>query len=86
MFLDFFFKIILKFRLFNALCDSFGEEKAIEICLASNLKAPLTVRVNPIKTTREELIEKWRNVNKFPIKTTDYSPYGISFTSEKNVD
>ncbi|KAL4491385.1 hypothetical protein ABPG72_008041 [Tetrahymena utriculariae] len=71
-------------ELFDVLCDSFGEEKAIEICMAQNLRAPLTVRVNPIKISREELIQKWRDANKFAIKPTEFSPYGITFTTDKN--
>lgn len=53
--------------------------------MAQNLRGPLTVRVNPIKTSREELMTKWREANNFPIKQTEFSPYGITFTSEKNV-
>ena len=61
-----------------------------------NEKAPLTVRVNPLKVTRDEvllwrrnnnyqLFEKWRKKYKFEIKKTEYSPLGITFVGENKV-
>lgn len=46
--------------LFKAIVDSHGEERAHEICLACNVPAPTTVRVNTLKTTRDELLKKWQ--------------------------
>jgi 16S rRNA C967 or C1407 C5-methylase (RsmB/RsmF family) len=37
------------------MAQQFGEGKAFEYCKALNEKAPLTIRVNPLKTTREEV-------------------------------
>jgi hypothetical protein len=50
-----------------------------------NEKAPLTVRVNPIKITRDKLFEKWIKVDKFLVKKCDYSPMGITFLSPLKV-
>lgn len=62
--------------LFDQLIENYGE-KAIEICLNCNQTAPTTVRVNPMKTTRDALIEKWKD--KYSISECQYSPYGIRF-------
>jgi 16S rRNA (cytosine967-C5)-methyltransferase len=44
-------------ELFDLLVSSYSEEKAIEICTISNKRAPLTIRSNPLKTTRNNLYE-----------------------------
>lgn len=41
--------------------------------LASNEKAPLTIRVNAMKITREEFL---RN-STFRFKRTEFSPFGV---------
>lgn len=46
--------------LFNLIVKSYGEDKALELCLISNSPAPTTIRVNTLKTTREHLIQKWK--------------------------
>ena len=48
-------------HLFDFLQNSIGEKKAIDFCLASNTKAPVTLRVNPLKTTRDSLFTAWKN-------------------------
>lgn len=52
---------------FQLLCQALGEEKAIEFCTISNGTAPLTVRVNTIKISREALSERFRSAG---IETT----------------
>lgn len=47
--------------LFERLCEAYGEKKAVEFCKNSNTQAPTTVRINPLKTTRDSLLEKWGN-------------------------
>ena len=49
-----------------------------------NYKAPLTVRVNPLKVDREELFRKWKNKEKFQVEKTIDSPYGIRFSYTHN--
>ena len=59
-----------------------GEERAIKFCLESNRRAPTTVRVNGIKTTRDELFEKWEST--YEIRKTEHSPFGIHFEKRIN--
>jgi 16S rRNA C967 or C1407 C5-methylase (RsmB/RsmF family) len=51
--------------LFQFLSESFGEEKALELCLISNTPAPVTLRVNTLKISRDDLIKKWKNTYRF---------------------
>lgn len=64
-------------HLFGLLVKNFGEEKACELCLISNQTAPTTVRINPSKTTREEMIKKWKPL--YEISPTSSSEHGIVF-------
>lgn len=41
--------------LFNLLAEAYGEKQAFELALVLNERAPLTLRVNRLKTTREAL-------------------------------
>lgn len=41
--------------LFNLLAKAYGHDEALRLCLILNERAPLTLRVNTLKTTREEL-------------------------------
>ena len=43
---------------FRELTTFFSEEKAAEICRVLNEQAPVTIRANLLKTTREELLQK----------------------------
>lgn len=67
---------------FDILLKPFGEEKAIDFCLTSNTQAPITIRVNPLKTSREELLARWQNL--YPIQACQQSPLGISFKKRIN--
>jgi len=68
--------------LFQLLSHSYGEEKALELCFISNTQAPVTLRVNTLKITREELIEKWKNTyHFFPCK---HSAVGLHFNEKIN--
>ncbi len=60
----------------------FGKEKTQNYCLTSNTQAPVTVRANPLKTSREELIELWKD--KFKIRPTKHSSHGITFDKKIN--
>ncbi|MDR2539179.1 MAG: RsmB/NOP family class I SAM-dependent RNA methyltransferase [Chlamydiales bacterium] len=48
-------------ELFFLIVESLGEEKARFFCRASNSTAPITVRVNLLKTSRENLLKAWKN-------------------------
>lgn len=63
--------------LFTALENSYGTEKAIELCRICNSPAPTTIRVNLLKTTREALFKEWENL--FEISLCQHSQAGITF-------
>src|SRR5262249_21428821 len=69
-------------NLFDHIVKTHGKGKAIEICRASNQKAPTTIRVNPLKTTREILLEKWSH--HYSVSATHLSPNGITFHKKIN--
>jgi 16S rRNA (cytosine967-C5)-methyltransferase len=64
-------------ELFDILVDEMGEEKALEFGMTCNTKAPLTVRVNTLKVSREELLERWKD---FPCQAAALSDVGIIFS------
>ncbi|MDD2554372.1 MAG: 16S rRNA (cytosine(967)-C(5))-methyltransferase RsmB [Desulfotomaculaceae bacterium] len=55
----------------------FGPEDTILLCSANNMPAPNTVRVNTLKSTRNELIERLREEG-LAAKETAYAPEGIT--------
>lgn len=68
--------------LYELLTEVYGETKAQEICQISNTRAPLTLRVNPLKTTREALLEKW--ASSFKAFPCPLAPLGIYFHEKIN--
>ncbi len=64
-------------ELFTLLKDAYGEEKAIELCQISNTEAPIAVRINPLKTTRAEMLSKWQA--EYDVVPCEHSPFGIQF-------
>lgn len=69
-------------NLFDLLAKDYGENKASELCLISNTPAPTTVRVNALKTTRDALLEKWKD--SYEVSPTEKSAYGIVFHKKIN--
>jgi 16S rRNA (cytosine(967)-C(5))-methyltransferase len=68
--------------LFDLLAASHGIEKAAELCLVNNTPAPVTIRVNPLKITRTELLQRWKdNYGAVPCQE---APYGIRFDRRLN--
>lgn len=67
---------------FDLLAGHFGEDEALRIGLASNTTAPLTVRVNLLKTTRNTLFTQWKD--HFPVTPTQHSLWGIHFAQKIN--
>lgn len=55
----------------------FGKKKAEEICTILNHSAPLTIRANRLKVSRDELLEKWKN--RFLMRPTTLSEDGVIF-------
>lgn len=62
---------------FQLLKENFGEEKALEIASISNTRAPTTIRVNPLKTTREALLDFWKDL--YALEPCIDAPQGIRF-------
>lgn len=66
-------------RYYRAICDAYGGEKATEICLASNTRAPKTIRVNFLKTSRQALVDAW--LGKLQATPCKSSPHGLEVLS-----
>lgn len=68
--------------MYNLLVDSYGSQRASELCLISNAPAPTTIRVNTLKTTRDEMLKLWQN--QFEIVPCQQAPQGITFLKKLN--
>lgn len=64
-------------ELFQRLVNSYGIEETKKICLHSNQEAPVTIRVNALKTTRDALYDRWKE--RFPVVKTSQAPQGLKF-------
>ncbi len=62
---------------FNLLINSYGEEQTETILSVLNTEAPITIRANIAKITRDELFDNLKG--RFEIKKCTQSPYGITF-------
>lgn len=69
-------------RYYEALFQAYGREKSWEICLLCNTRAPTTLRVNPLKTSREALLSRWKD--RYKISPCHRSPYGVVFSEKIN--
>lgn len=63
--------------LFDQLVRTHGEKNALELCRISNQMAPTTVRINHLKTTREEMLLRWKDL--YEISPCKKSEFGIIF-------
>jgi 16S rRNA (cytosine967-C5)-methyltransferase len=63
--------------LFSLLEEGYGQEKAIHLCQICNTEAPITIRVNPLKITRTELLEQWKV--RYEAAACEQAPFGIQF-------
>jgi len=68
--------------LFNKVKESHGQ-KAKEICLALNKRAPLTIRVNSLKISRDKLFNGWKE--KYRISLCRLAKDGIIFHEKINL-
>lgn len=69
-------------ELFDVIVNSYGEDKAIELCRICNFPAPTTIRANTLKTTREDLFDKWKGI--YDISLCKVSSTGIIFHKKIN--
>ncbi len=68
--------------LFNILTENYTVPRASELCLISNTPAPTTIRVNTLKTTRDELLKQWEN--QYEVKPCEFAANGITFLKKFN--
>src|SRR5258706_11020319 len=61
-----------------------GADETRKLAAALNLRAPLTVRANLLKNTREQLIETLKAEGS-RVEPTKLSPWGVTFTGRTNV-
>jgi 16S rRNA (cytosine967-C5)-methyltransferase len=59
--------------------EEFGREEAVALMLANNQKPPLVVRANAMKTSREELLELFRQ-NGITAEPGRWSPQSVSIS------
>lgn len=67
---------------FQMIEKKYGLDQTLKLCLASNTEAPTTVRANTLKTTRDELFEKWKTI--YSVSPCEQSPNGIVFHRKIN--
>ncbi|MBS0624814.1 MAG: RsmB/NOP family class I SAM-dependent RNA methyltransferase [Verrucomicrobia bacterium] len=67
--------------LFEKLSKYYGPEKAKELLLASLTPAPIAIRANALKTSREDLLARWQG--KFDAIPSPNTPYGILFSKRE---
>lgn len=63
---------------FEMLCTQLGKDEAMDLCRVNNRQAPVFGRINPLKTTRNELIQKLKEYN-IVCTETKHSSLGILF-------
>jgi len=68
---------------YDLLVCAYGEHQARNFCLNSNQSAPITIRVNSLKISRDNLFEKWKGV--FPVEKCKLSNEGITFSKRSNL-
>ncbi len=70
-------------KYFTILKDSLGEESAKRFCLESNYPAPVTIRVNALKGSREELSARWGS--QYNTTPGTHSPWALHFPKRINL-
>jgi 16S rRNA C967 or C1407 C5-methylase (RsmB/RsmF family) len=67
--------------LFEKLTQSYGADQARELCRIAQTPAPIAIRANALKTTREQLLAKWEG--KFAATLSPNTPHGILFSKRE---
>ena len=68
--------------LYSLLVESYGVQRAAELCLISNTPAPTTVRINTLKTNREAMLAIWQGP--YEVVPCNQAPHGITFLKKLN--
>lgn len=69
--------------LFTLLANAYGEEHAMHVCSVLNEKAPVTLRVNTLKTSREALINQLSP--SYPLKPCTHSSLGVTLKERSHL-
>jgi 16S rRNA C967 or C1407 C5-methylase (RsmB/RsmF family) len=69
-------------KLIESLTVAYGKEKTIEICQINQTRAPVTIRTNTLKISKDSLIQKLSA--QFEVAPTQHSKTGINFASKVN--
>lgn len=69
-------------NLFDRFIASHGLKKTCEICEISNQPAPTTVRINTLKTTRDEMLQRWSRI--YEVTPCSFSSNGVVFQRRLN--
>lgn len=75
-------KVSFPKEFYDLLLSHLGRDATDEFCRNSNLPAPLTIRVNLLKISREELFKKLSSL--FPVSLCQESAVGITFHKKIN--
>lgn len=75
-------KVSFPKELFDLFKKSYGEQKAMSLCQVSNTQAPLFLRVNTLKTTRKELLQK---LSQFKLTPSTTYPYALICDEKLNL-
>ncbi len=80
--LDLYLQLGAPQKLIDILTKVYGEEKMGEICRVNQTRAPVTIRTNTLKISRDALLQKLSA--QFEVSPTNYSKWGINFASKVN--
>lgn len=69
--------------MFERMVNDLGEDEALALAAAMNERAPMTVRVNGVKVSREELIARLKEESVLA-SPTELSPMGLLFETRVN--
>lgn len=70
--------------LWQSLAAQYGEAEALAIARSLQQSAPLDLRVNTLKATREEVVQKFEGA-RAQLELTPYSPFGIRMPEKMNI-
>ena len=69
-------------KLVDHLIQAYGDAKTMEICEINQTRAPVTIRTNTLKISRDDLLKKLSS--QFEVSPTQESPIGIQFRAKVN--
>lgn len=70
--------------LYDTLVADYGEKETFQICKVIQGQAPVYARVNPLKTTRDELVKKLL-LKKVKVEPSVQTEFGIAFAKRLNI-